>query len=163
MCAIPQTSKERRRSSHKLADIEHIYAGDERAELQLNHPRSGDLVCMAAQGAWFAYDYWLDDARKPDFAHCVEIHKKPGYDPRELFFDPKGGKFRAAKALLKKKLGMRYLLDPVPLDTALVKGSHGRPPSRPEVGPLIICPQADLIPENMQQHQVADIIRQLLA
>ena len=96
------------------------------------------MIALAAPGAWFAYDYWLDDTARPDFARCVEIHKKPGYDPRELLFDPQGGKRRAGVALLRKKLGLRYLMDPVPLDTALVKGTHGRPPARAEDGPIII-------------------------
>ena len=125
-----------------IANVEgvaQIYAGRDRSAIGLDHPRSGEIVALCDHGAWFAYDYWLDDALKPDFAQCVEIHKKPGYDPRELFFDPNGGKFRAAKALLKKKLGFRYLMDAVPLDTSLVKGSHGLAPARPEDGPILIC------------------------
>ena len=50
--------------------------------------RSGDLVAIAEPDAWFTYYYWLDDARAPDFARTVEIHRKPGYDPVELFLDP---------------------------------------------------------------------------
>jgi predicted AlkP superfamily pyrophosphatase or phosphodiesterase len=125
-----------------IADLEgvsQVLAGYDRSAIGLDHARSGEIVALCDHGAWFAYDYWLDDAIKPDFAQCVEIHKKPGYDPRELFFDPHGGKFRAGKALLKKKLGFRYLMDAVPLDTSLVKGSHGLPPTRPEDGPIIIC------------------------
>jgi predicted AlkP superfamily pyrophosphatase or phosphodiesterase len=118
--------------------IERVYAGHERRELGLDHPRAGELVAVAARGSWFAYDYWLDERRKPDFARAVEIHKKPGYDPRELLFDPNGGKLRAAKALLRKKLGLRYVMDPVPLDTALVRGSHGRRPATPEEGAVLI-------------------------
>lgn len=119
--------------------VSQILAGRDRSAIGLDHPRSGEIVALCDHGAWFAYDYWLDDALKPDFAQCVEIHKKPGYDPRELFFDPQGGKFRAGKALLKKKLGFRYLMDAVPLDTSLVKGSHGLTPTRPEDGPILIC------------------------
>lgn len=121
-----------------LDGIEKVYAGTERRAIGLDHPRAGELVAVAAPGAWFAYDYWLDEARRPDFARCVEIHKKPGYDPRELFFDPRGGKGRAMRALARKLMGFRYLMDPVPLDTGLVKGSHGRPAARAEEGPLII-------------------------
>jgi Type I phosphodiesterase / nucleotide pyrophosphatase len=122
-----------------LEGVERTYCGSERRELGLDHARSGEVVALCARGAWFAYDYWLDDALKPDFAQCVEIHKKPGYDPRELLFDPAGGKMRAGLALLKKKLGMRYLMNAISLDTSLVKGSHGRPPARPEDGPILIC------------------------
>lgn len=123
----------------RVPGISSLHAGAQRSELGLNHPRSGELIALSAPGAWFAYDYWLDDRLRPDFARCVEIHRKPGYDPRELFFDPHGGKFRAARALLRKKLGLRYVMDPVPLDAGLVRGSHGRPASAPEHGPIMIC------------------------
>src|SRR5262249_16878328 len=66
-----------------------VLAGDERAEVDLRHERAGELVALAEPDAWFAYLYWLDDARAPDFARTVDIHRKPGYDPCELFFDPK--------------------------------------------------------------------------
>lgn len=125
----------------KLDGIERVYALDERAELGLDHPRSGELVALTAAKRWFAYDYWLQDSRKPDFAQAVEIHKKPGYDPRELLFDVHGGKRRAAVALLRKKLGMRYLLNPCTLDDTLVGGSHGRLPTDPLDGPIIIGPR----------------------
>jgi predicted AlkP superfamily pyrophosphatase or phosphodiesterase len=122
-----------------LEGVEGVYGGADRASLGLDHARSGELVALCAPGAWFAYDYWLDDDLRPDFATCVEIHKKPGYDPRELCFDPDGGKLRAGLALAKKKLGLRYLMNPLSLDTALVQGSHGRPAARPDDGPVIIC------------------------
>ena len=147
----------------ELPGIERCLSGDQRQEWGLNHPRSGDIVCMAEAGTWFCYDYWLEDARKPDFAHCVEIHKKPGYDPRELVFDPRGGKRRALYALLRKKLGLRYTLNPVSLDDRLVRGSHGRPPARPEEGPILICPQPDVVPNQPRQEDVAGIIRALLS
>lgn len=118
--------------------IERIWTGGERSEIALDHPRSGEVVALAASGCWFAADWWLEAGCRPDFARAVEIHKKPGYDPRELLFDPQGGRFRAALALLRKKLGFRYLLDPCPLDTSLVHGSHGRPCASPEDGPLVI-------------------------
>jgi predicted AlkP superfamily pyrophosphatase or phosphodiesterase len=122
----------------KLDGVERVYVNEQRAEIGLDHPRSGELVALAASNAWFTYDYWLEEKHRPDFARCVEIHKKPGYDPRELFFDPRGGKARAARALLRKKLGLRYVMDPIPLDTSLVKGSHGRPQKHPGDGPILI-------------------------
>jgi predicted AlkP superfamily pyrophosphatase or phosphodiesterase len=110
----------------------------------LAHPRSGELVCVAAKGAWFAYPYWLDDARAPDFARTVDIHRKPGYDPCELFLDPalRFPKLRIALRLAQKALGMRYLMDVIPLDAALVKGSHGRLPDAPEDGPAFVSSEA---------------------
>ena len=124
-----------------LDGIERVYALDERRALGLDHPRAGELIAVSAARRWFTYDYWLDDAAKPDFAQAVEIHKKPGYDPRELLFDPQGGKRRAGLALLRKKLGLRYLLNPCPLDDRLIKGSHGRAPDDVLDGPLVIGPR----------------------
>lgn len=106
----------------------------EPAELELNHPRSGELIALSEPEAWFAYPYWLDDKNKPDFATSVDIHRKPGYDPCELFLTSKA---RAAFCLLKKMLGLRYRFDVVPLDTSLVKGSHGLLTTG-EKGPVII-------------------------
>ncbi|HEX2971089.1 MAG TPA: nucleotide pyrophosphatase/phosphodiesterase family protein [Tepidisphaeraceae bacterium] len=109
-------------------------------ELHLDHPRSGELVALAEPDAWFTYYYWLDDRRAPDFARCVDIHRKPGYDPAELFIDPalKAPKAKAAWTLLKKKLGFRTLMELTPLDGSLVRGSHGLPATSPEEGPLLI-------------------------
>ncbi len=106
----------------------------------LAHPRAGELVCVAAKGAWFTYPYWLDDARAPDFARTVDIHRKPGYDPCELFLDPalRFPKLRVALRLAQKTLGMRYLMDVIPLDATLVRGSHGRLPDDPRDGPVFV-------------------------
>ncbi|GGN59733.1 alkaline phosphatase family protein [Actinoplanes lobatus] len=110
----------------------------------LGHARSGELVLVAEPDAWFTYYYWLDDARAPDFARLVDIHRKPGYDPAELFFDPAGpaaAKRRAAVALARKKLGMRYLMRVVGLDAGAraVRGSHGRLPESAEDSPVLLC------------------------
>ena len=118
--------------------VERLAVGPERAALGLDHARSGEIVILAAPGCWFAHDWWQSPADAPDFARCVEIHKKPGYDPRELFFDPKGGPWRAARALLRKKVGLRYVMDAISLDTSLVRGSHGRLAAHPDDGPLLI-------------------------
>jgi predicted AlkP superfamily pyrophosphatase or phosphodiesterase len=111
-----------------------------RSALGLDHARSGELVLVAPADAWFAYDWWTDEGAAPDFARTVDIHRKPGYDPRELFAVPGAG-LRVARRLMQKKIGMRYLMDVVPLDASLVKGSHGRPPARPEDGPVWIGPE----------------------
>jgi predicted AlkP superfamily pyrophosphatase or phosphodiesterase len=107
----------------------------------LDHPRSGEFVAVADPDAWFTYYYWLDDDRAPDFARLVEIHRKPGYDPVELFMDPEDPyvRVKAATALARKKLGMRYRMAVVPLDPSPIRGSHGRLPASDDEGPLIIC------------------------
>jgi hypothetical protein len=126
--------------------VAHVYAKDVAAArraldglgefVEPAHPRAGDLVLVAPKDRWFAYPYWLDDARAPDFARTVDIHRKPGYDPCELFC----AKSRASIAwtLLKKKLGFRALLETTPLDASIVRGSHGRLPDDPAEGPLMI-------------------------
>jgi hypothetical protein len=90
--------------------------------------RAGDFIAVAAADSWFTYYFWEDDAVAPDYARTIDIHRKPGYDPCELFVDPAIAfpKLRIGKFLLKKKLGLRGLLDVIPLDASLVKGSHGR-------------------------------------
>ena len=114
--------------------------GAARGEVGLDHARAGELVLLARPDAWFAYPYWLDDRRAPDFARTVDIHRKPGYDPCELFVDPalRFPALRVARRLLAKKLGFRYRMDVVPLDPALVRGSHGVPPARPDDGPVLV-------------------------
>ena len=106
------------------------------AELELDHPRSGELIALASPDAWFTYYYWLDDRQAPDFARTVDIHRKPGYDPCELFMTSKS---RMIARVAQKKLGMRYKMDVIPLDATLVRGSHGLH-TRPEDGPLVIGP-----------------------
>ena len=108
------------------------------SELDLDHPRSGDWIVLAKDDSWFDYYYWLDDALAPDFARTVDIHRKPGYDPLELFMT---SKLRAMGRLAQKKLGFRYKMDVIPLDTSLVRGSHGLRPDSNH-GPLIVGPGA---------------------
>jgi len=117
-----------------------------KARFHLDHTRSGDWVVLAKPDAWFTYYYWLDEACAPDFARTVDIHHKPGYDPVELFIDPKLKYPKASIAwrLLKKKLGQRTLMDLIPLDATLVKGSHGSLcPSNEK--PIVITSEADLL------------------
>jgi predicted AlkP superfamily pyrophosphatase or phosphodiesterase len=109
----------------------------------LAHPRSGELVAVAAPNAWFTYYYWLDDRRAPDFARTVDIHRKPGYDPVELLINPdiQLPKFKIAKTLLNRKLGGRALMDLTPLDATLVRGAHGHIPASDADRPLLISKQ----------------------
>ena len=115
----------------------------------LAHLRAGDLVAISRADRWFTYYYFLDDARAPDYARTVEIHRKPGFDPVELFINPniKIPQLAIGYRLLRKALGFRVLMDVIPLDANLVKGSHGRLTDRPEDGPLIISSEADVLPD----------------
>ena len=127
-----------------------------RKALGLDHERAGDLVAIAEKDAWFTYYYWMDDDRAPDYARTVDIHRKPGYDPVELFVDPelKAPRARVGFRLLQKRLGFRYLMDVIPLDASLVRGSHGRRSSEREEAPLIISRESDVLPGD-ELHAVA--------
>ena len=115
----------------------------------LDHPRSGELIALSQPDRWFSYYWWTDDVRAPDYARTVDIHRKPGYDPMELFFDPalRAVKFRIAAKLAQRKLGQRALLDVIPIrGTSLVKGSHGVLTDDPMDGPLVISDMPEALP-----------------
>ncbi len=124
----------------ELPGVDRILSRDQRSEIGLNHPRSGEIILLSKPDAWFAYPFWHDDRLVPDYARAVAIHHKPGYDPCELFLDPSRRmvKLRILRKLLQKKLGFRMTLDVVPLDASLVHGSHGIPSSDPADGPLLV-------------------------
>ncbi|MGF1450324.1 MAG: alkaline phosphatase family protein [Opitutales bacterium] len=123
----------------KTEGVGQVLHGDSLAAAELNHPRAGDIVAIAAPNAWFTYYYWEDDTKAPDFARCVDIHRKPGFDPVELFIDPdlRFPKLHLARRLLQKKLGFRMLMDVIPLRAELVKGSHGHRPDDPQDWPIL--------------------------
>jgi predicted AlkP superfamily pyrophosphatase or phosphodiesterase len=132
----------------------------------LDHARAGELVLVAEPDAWFTYYYWLDDAAAPDFARVVEIHRKPGYDPAELFFDPAGpaaAKRRAGVALARKKLGMRYLMSVVGLDAGAraVRGSHGRLPTADADAPVLLCSEPAAAREELAATEVKQFLLDL--
>ncbi|MBH8565248.1 alkaline phosphatase family protein [Nostoc sp. CENA67] len=133
-----------------IAGVAQVLDEEGKKAYHLNHPRSGELVAIAQPDAWFTYYYWLDDAKAPDFARTVDIHRKPGYDPVELFLDPqlKIPQVKVAWKLLKKQLGFRYLMDVIPLDASLVRGSHGHITNSPADGPLFITQQTHLVEQN---------------
>ncbi|MBA4160247.1 MAG: alkaline phosphatase family protein, partial [Gemmatimonadetes bacterium] len=116
----------------------------------LDHSRAGELIALSAADRWFTYYYWLDDERAPDFARTVDIHRKPGYDPVELFLDPKirFPRLKVGAKLARKALGFRMLMDVIPLDASLVRGSHGRLTDDPRAGPLFISGEPSLLPEG---------------
>lgn len=126
--------------------VQQVLGRVEKSHARLDHARSGDLVAVADARSWFTYYYWQDDARAPDFARCVDIHRKCGYDPVELFIDPaiRMPKLTLALKLARKKLGFRYLMDVIPLDATLVKGSHGRMPEDQRDWPVLIGPFTSL-------------------
>jgi predicted AlkP superfamily pyrophosphatase or phosphodiesterase len=130
--------------------IELVLDAESKRRHNLDHPRSGELVALSLADRWFTYYYWLNDDRAPDFARTVDIHRKPGYDPVELFIDPtlRLPKFRIAGRLFQKKLGFRMLMDVIGLDATLPKGSHGRVTDKAEEGPLFMTSDAGYLPVN---------------
>lgn len=123
-----------------IEGVESVWTGEALRAQGLDHERSGEIVAVSRADRWFQYYFWLDPERAPDYARTVDIHRKPGYDPVELFLDPAlpAAKLKVGMTLFKRKLGFRSLLDVIPLDPSLVKGSHGRVTDRPEEGPLFI-------------------------
>jgi predicted AlkP superfamily pyrophosphatase or phosphodiesterase len=151
--------KQARQLIEKQPGIGAVLGAAEKVEMGINHARAGDLIAVARERAWFTYYYWLDDRVAPDFARCVDIHRKPGYDPVELFIDPKlrAPKLKIMGRLLQKKLGFRMLMDVIPLDAALVKGSHGIRPSNRMDHPILIAEQTGLAGSSIIQ--ATDIYR----
>lgn len=139
---VPERNDRGRVRDLLLSDpaVGEVLEGESRKAAGLDHPNSGELVALAKPDRWLAYPYWLDDAVAPDFARSVDIHRKPGYDPAELFLDPAlaAPTARVAWTLLKKKLGFRYLMEVIPLDPSPVRGSHGLLPREQSRGPVLL-------------------------
>ncbi|MFD2245410.1 alkaline phosphatase family protein [Pontibacter ruber] len=150
-----------KRLLEQVPGVEEVLDGDERNKYSLAHDRCGDLVAIADTNSWFTYYYWLDDIKAPDFARTVEIHKKPGYDPAELFTDPNIRFLMplVAGKLLKKKLGFRTLMDITPLDATLVKGSYGRIPEDKQKWPVLLTRNSKVsLPSTIQATDVFHLI-----
>lgn len=131
----PSVTSKVRSIVEKIQGVELVLDRSEQERYGIHHERAGDLVLMADENSWFTYYFWLDDNKAPDYARAVDIHKKPGYDPVEMFMT---SKLRAAYKLLRKKAGFRYVMDVIPLDPTLIKGSHGRVGTSREFHPVYI-------------------------
>jgi predicted AlkP superfamily pyrophosphatase or phosphodiesterase len=142
----------------QVKGVELILDKARQAEHHIDHERSGDLVLMADEDSWFTYYFWLDDDKAPDYARCVDIHKKPGYDPVEMFMS---SKLRAGYKLLRKKAGFRYVMDVIPLDAGLVRGSHGRTGVPSEYQPVLISNKKST-GDKFIATQVYDLIWEIL-
>ncbi|MEU7511956.1 nucleotide pyrophosphatase/phosphodiesterase family protein [Streptomyces sp. NPDC042898] len=149
----------------ELDGVEEVLDREAQAKHGLDHARSGELVAVAAADSWFTYYYWLDDAHAPDFARGVEIHRKPGYDPAELFFDPADRLVmaRAAVSLAKLKLGIRGTMSVVPTDPSCVRGSHGRLPDDPADAPVLLCSAPEPARERYRATEVKELLLSCLA
>ncbi len=164
-CNDPRLETEVRSALEQQEGVAAVLGSDEKRRLELEHPRAGDLIAVAGKRSWFSYYYWLEEHRAPDFARTVDIHRKPGFDPVELFVDPSIPWVRARIAwrLLQKRLGFRMLMDVIPLDASLVKGSHGRRPNREQDWPVLLTGRPDLCPRGpLRSVDVFEIVRKHL-
>jgi len=146
--------------------IEQVLDQSGQQEVGLAHERSGELVAVAAPRAWFTYYFWLDDRLAPDYARTIDIHRKPGYDPVELFLDPQltFPKLRIALRLAQKLLGFRYYMDVIGLDATIVKGSHGRLPTpsrEASEGPVFISSSRAIEQETIPMTAVKSLLLNL--
>jgi predicted AlkP superfamily pyrophosphatase or phosphodiesterase len=144
----------------QIPGIAAVIQGEMKRSWGIDHERAGEIVLEASSGYWFTYYYWLDDNRAPDFAKTVDIHRKPGYDPVELFLDPGlcCPRLKVSLKLLRKALGFRYLMDVIPMDAGLVRGTHGRREVSRDHGPLLIATRKKLAGDHYPMQDVANII-----
>jgi predicted AlkP superfamily pyrophosphatase or phosphodiesterase len=146
--------------------IELVLDRQQQREFGIDHERSGELVAISARDAWFTYYFWLDDSLAPDYARTVDIHRKPGYDPVELFIDPQlpFPKLRVARRLAQKLLGFRYYMDVIGLDASIVRGSHGRLPDpgrEATDGPVFVSSSRMVERDSIAMTDVKDLLLQL--
>ena len=142
----------------KIPGVERVLDRNEQREHHIDHERAGDFVVIADARSWFCYYFWLDDSKAPDYARVVDIHRKPGYDPVEMFMT---SKLRAAYKLLRKKAALRYVMDVIPLDATLIKGSHGGIKTPSSYHPILITDQ-ELEKKTLEAIDVYDVIWQHL-
>lgn len=150
----------------RLDGVERVLDHEAQQVAGMNHPRSGELVVVSQRHAWFTYYFWQDDRLAPDYARTVDIHRKPGYDPVELFVDPtiQFPKLRIANRLARKLLGFRYYMDMIGLDAGIVRGSHGRLPDGDRMsqdGPVFICSSKRVERDELNATDVRNLLLHL--
>ncbi len=151
-----------KRLLEKQKGVSKVLTGDEIKNMHLNHERSGDLIVLADATSWFTYYFWNDDKKAPDYARMVDIHKKPGYDPVEMLVNPKDKlvTLKVIWKLLKKKLGFRTVLDIIPLNATLIKGSHGVVPEEKDDYPIFITNKREIaLTQNILATDVYSLLK----
>lgn len=149
----PSVTNKVRKILEEVPGVELVIDKKEQNKYYIDHERAGDLVVLADKDSWFTYYFWMDDKLAPDYARMVDIHKKPGYDPVEMFMT---SKMRAAYKLLRKKAGLRYVMDVISLDATLIKGSHGRLERNTSFHPVLITDE--LYKGSVAATEVYDVI-----
>ncbi len=135
----PKLIKRASRLFAKQPGIAEVLTGEDLSEYRINHERTGDIVLVSESHSWQAYYWWLEDADAPRFARNVDIHRKPGYDPVELFLD---GRTKS-----------------IPLNANLVRGSHGAPAREPsQRGVLLTSEPGVFLGGSLSDVEVAEIV-----
>ena len=145
--------------------IDLILNEEGKKQYHLDHDRSGDFIAVADNHSWFTYYFWFEDHKAPDYARTVDIHKKPGFDPVEMFINPKYPipLLKVAGKLVRKKLGFRTVMDLIPLDATLIKGSHGNISAEASDYPVLINSNVNSDnPESIKATEVFNIMLQSL-
>jgi glutathione S-transferase len=117
--------------------VDGVYGGRDRRAVGIDHERAGDVVLISRDTGWFAYYWWNDDAMAPAFARTVDIHRKPGYDPVELFVEA------------ERRC--------IPLDATLVRGSHGVPAKETRHRTALLCSSPGGVIEANHVYRDTDI------
>ena len=156
---VPTVAKLLRR----VDGVEHVLDRQAQENFGIDHERSGELVVVSDRESWFTYYFWQDDALAPDYARTVDIHRKPGYDPVELFVDPRltFPKLKIAGRLAQKMLGFRYYMDVIGLDATIVRGSHGRLPDEDQTesaGPVFIASSNSIERDTIKMTDVKEML-----
>lgn len=155
-----------RETLEKTAGVARVLGADELDEAGLAHPRAGDLAALSAPDRWFSYYYWEEAERAPSWTREVDIHRKPGYDPLELFMNPRAPLKipRIMWRLLKRTLGFRTtIMDFVPYDVELVRGSHGLPPADDEEAPVFMTSaETPPLPEKIAATEIRERLLQII-
>ena len=152
----PSVGEEVRKALLATPGVAEVLDAAGQAAAGVRHARAGDFIAVADARSWFSYYWWEEGQGDPDYARTVDIHRKPGYDPVELFIDPKIRipALKVAWFLLKKKLGFRALLEVIPQDASLVRGSHGRVPEDSLDWPVLIGPAGGAAPTQLASTDV---------
>ena len=150
----------------RLDGVERVLDLDAQRAAGIDNERSGELVCVSSRNAWFTYYYWQEDRLAPDYARTVDIHRKPGYDPVELFVDPsiRFPRLRIANRLCRKRLGFRYYMDMIGLDAGIVRGSHGRLADanrQSQDGPVFLCSSKRVERDELHATDVRNLLLNL--
>jgi len=116
--------------------IDEVLVGPDRDKYDLINDRTGQIVLISSADSWQAYYWWEEGGARPDFTSNVDIHRKPGYDPVELFWDKQAGG--------------------VPVDATLIAGSHGAPAHDPSQKTIALTSAPGIAPKGAESAGITD-------